>query len=353
MPRSPLAFALPVLALAAGSWFGLGKPDAHHARAMARALAARAASVGLPLPLAASDSPPVEPPSSSVDPSLLPDPTPWPRLNPAVSTRRAWLLAEGPRHEPGDGKRLVTFTFDDGPFPETTPVFLKVLARHDVKATFFWIGHYLEGDADRAVKTREVARQVSAAGHLVGNHTYGHMRLTILPRADVLEQIDRGTLAIENAIGKRPVLFRPPFGQLDAWTSERLQERGAELVLWSCEASDMKADDGQAIFDSLREQLEYAGGGLVLLHDVRWASADALEKLLTWLGRHRWDPAKPDVVGYEVTDLVQYLRATAASPQLYDDRGELEQARSTEWRKHHPTRAAPPAVLAAAGTESP
>ena len=91
---------------------------------------------------------------------------------------------------------------------------------------------------------------------------------------------------------------------------------------------------------------------MVLLHDVRWASAEALDKLLTWLGHHRWDPAKPEVVGYQVTDLVGYLRATASHPQPYDDRGALEQARSAEWRKQHPSRAAPPAVLATTGSEA-
>jgi peptidoglycan/xylan/chitin deacetylase (PgdA/CDA1 family) len=338
-----------VASLAAGTWVGLGRPDAAHARMEAQRLAAKLGvrHVSLPGSSAIAEDPPIP----SVDPSLFPDPTPWPRLNPQVSTRRAWLLAEGPHHPKDDGRRLVTFTFDDGPFPETTPVFLKVLSRHHVRAAFFWIGHYLEGDADRAVKTREVAQQVAADGHLIGNHTHDHMRLTILPRADVLEQIDRSSLAIENAIGKRPILFRPPFGQLDAWTSERLQERGAELVLWSVEANDMKSDDAQAIFDSLREQIEYAGGGIVLLHDIRWASAEALDKLLSWLEHKKWDPARPEVVGYQVTDLAAYLKATAESPQPYEDRGQLEQARSALWRRQHPSRSAPPAALAASSTD--
>jgi peptidoglycan/xylan/chitin deacetylase (PgdA/CDA1 family) len=282
-----------------------------------------------------------------VDPSLLPDPTPWPRLNPEVSTRRAWLLAEGPQHAPGDGRRLVTLTFDDGPFPETTPTYLRILARHNVRAAFFLIGNYLDGDTERAEHTREVAREIARAGHLVGNHTHDHLRLTQLPRADVLAQIDEGAMSIERATGKRPLLFRPPYGQLDSWASERLRERGAELVLWSVEASDMKTEDGQAIADSLREQIEYAGGGIVLLHDIRWGSADALEKLLSWLDHRRWDPRRPDVVGYEVVDLVQYLRATAAAPQPFSDRGELEQARSAEWRRQHPQHVAPPPVTLA------
>jgi peptidoglycan-N-acetylglucosamine deacetylase len=340
MPRlAPLALAA---SLAAGSWIGLGAPAsgviATEARARGEQLTdaiARRVHSTPPSPVHAVPLP-AEPPATGVDPSLLPDPTPWPRLNPGVSTRRAWLLAEGPYHEPGDGRRLVTFTFDDGPFPETTPVFLKILARHGVRATFFWIGNYLDGDEDRAVKSRAVARDVVAQGHFVGNHTHDHQRLTARARAEVLAQIDEGALSIERAVGKRPPFFRPPYGQLDAWTSERLRERGAELVLWSVEAGDMKAENGQAIADSIREQIEYAGGGIVLLHDIRWGSAEALEKLLSWLHRHKYDPERPNVVGYEVVDIVQYLRATAASPQPYEDRRHLEEARSAEWRRLHP-----------------
>jgi peptidoglycan/xylan/chitin deacetylase (PgdA/CDA1 family) len=341
-----------VASLAAGSWVGLGRPSLAAAWEATRGAVAGATERvrAWRSPDASADrggAPPPVDAAPGVDPSLLPDPTPWPRLNPEVSTRRAWLLAEGPYHPPTDGRRLVTFTFDDGPFPETTPHFLKILARHSVRAAFFMLGAYLDGDTDRAARTREVAREVARAGHLVGNHTHDHSRLTTLPRTDVLAQIDEGALSIERAIGKRPSLFRPPYGQLDIWTSERLRERGAELVLWSVEASDMKTDDGQAIADSLREQIEYAGGGIVLLHDIRWGSADALEKLLSWLGHHKWDARRPEVVGYEVVDLVQYLRACAAAPQPFNDRGELEQSRSAEWRKQHPQHAAPPPVTLA------
>jgi hypothetical protein len=58
--------------------------------------------------------------------------------------------------------------------------------------------------------------------------------------------------------------------------------------------------------------------------------------LLSWLAAHTWDPRHPEVVGYEVVDLVTYIRATAASPQPFADRIELENARGAEWRRHHP-----------------
>lgn len=329
-----------MVSLTAGSWVGLGAPTAMEARELEGRLRAR---LETPQTVSAATAPPVEPLSPQVDPSLFPDPTPWPRLNPSASTRKAWLLAEGPSHPPGDGRRLVTFTFDDGPFPETTPVILKILAHHHVRAAFFFIGRYLEGDDPRAVASRETAREVLAAGHIVGNHTLDHALLTAHSHADALAQIDDGAAAIERAIGKRPVFFRPPFGQLDAWTSDHLHDRGAELVLWSVEVGDMKREDSARMADSLEDQIEYGGGGIVLLHDIRWTSGPALETLLTWLDRHRYDPATPERVGYEVVDLVDYIRATAAAPQPFPSRRELERARSAIWRKQHGDH--PPASL--------
>src|SRR5580700_9858918 len=182
----PLLRALPLLALALGTWVGLGSPLAapRENSASSQTPSWKRSSVS------SSSIPPVEATSLPVEASLLPDPTPWPELNPTASISRAWLLAEGPAPKPNSGKRFVTFTFDDGPFPETTPVVLHVLAKHNVRATFFWIGRYLDGDSERAIATRDTARQVAAAGHLVGNHTHDHQRLNALSRAEALAQVD-------------------------------------------------------------------------------------------------------------------------------------------------------------------
>src|SRR5437867_13266119 len=90
------------------------------------------------------EAPASEPPKTetgaekpTIDPSALPDPLPWPRLNPDCTVHRAWLLAEGPA--PTD-KRYVTFTFDDGPTTDVTPKVLKVLAKHSTHGTFFFVG---------------------------------------------------------------------------------------------------------------------------------------------------------------------------------------------------------------------
>lgn len=313
-------------AFAAGTWVGLRPPK--------RAPAAeppKAESAPSPLP---------------VDPSALPDPVPWPRTNPDCSLHRAWLLAEGPAPD-RDGRRLVTFTFDDGPTTDVTPQVLRALRRHGVAATFFFVGQSLRGKPEYARAARAVAADVAAAGHLVGSHTGTHALLTQIDHTRALAEIDDGIDTVAGALGKRPVLFRPPYGQLDAFGEGALRARGLELVLWSVAADDKK--DEASMFESLRDQLEYAGGGVVLMHDTRPETAGALGRLLDWLRARRFDPARPKRTGYDVVDLVTYLRATAAHPQPYADRAALEKARATAFRAAHPRAAEPKPTAPAEG----
>lgn len=321
MPRASHA-CLALVAFASGSWLGLGAPSARELPHYTWERAQEAAPA--PPPARVADE---EPPPRAFDPSWLPSSRPWPRLNVDASTTRAWLLAEGPSRATSPACRPITLTFDDGPFPETTPLVLKVLAKRNLHATFFFIGRYLDGDDERAVDSRKVARDVAAAGHLVGNHTHDHLLLTQLPPAEVQAQIDEGAASIERATGIRPVVFRPPYGKLDDWGRKLVRERGLELILWSIEVADMQHDDAVAMSDSLKTQLQYAQGGLVLLHDIRFSTIAALDKLLAWLDRHPCDPNRPDAEGYEVVDLAEYLRRTANAPQPYADRATLERAR--------------------------
>ncbi len=325
---------LAVIALTAGSWVGLGRPSREaDLRAMfgptTAAVAPPATNRG-----AAADLPPSP---LERDPTLLPDRgSPMAALNPERSIARGWMVAEGPRHEPGDNRRLVTLTFDDGPGAKTTPAVLRLLRRHKVKATFFVIGSYLEGESGRAETARTTLRRVAAAGHLVGNHTHDHVRLTSVSRTQVLEQIDRSAAAIERTLGRRPTLFRPPYGALDAFGEAAVRERGLDLVLWSVEKDDMKRDDEANMFHELVAQLDYKEGGIVLLHDVRMSSVNVLERLLGWIEARRWDPKRPERVGYEIVDLPTYLRAVQAAPLPYASRDELERARAERAEKKRP-----------------
>jgi peptidoglycan/xylan/chitin deacetylase (PgdA/CDA1 family) len=292
--------------LAAGSWVGLHPPSAP--APVPVQVAPEQAEPAPSEPSHAIDQPPRVQGMSAAE---IP---PWPRLNPEASITKAWRLAEGPHRKPGDKRRLVTLTFDDGPFPETTPRVLSLLEQYGVRATFFVIGRYLDGDGERARASREVLAKVVESGHLVGNHTYDHALLTAISHTQVLEQIDRGAAAIERAIGKKPILFRPPFGELDDFGQKAASERRLDVLLWSVEAKDMERDDPQAMFRDIVRQLAYNEGGVVLLHDIRWSSIKILKKLLAYLDARRWDPDRPDRMGYEIVDLPTYLRAVEEAP---------------------------------------
>ncbi|MEO8877456.1 MAG: polysaccharide deacetylase family protein [Polyangiaceae bacterium] len=345
---------VPLSALAIGSWIGLvgretAERDVGHALDRAHTaiygdltiekVVRRFEQLTSPDRAEPSDAPqeanvdPKAPPS--IDPSTLPDPAPFPRMNPTANVGRAWLLAEGPAYEPNDNKRFVTLTFDDGPIPETTPGILRTLAQYKVHATFFLIGRYLDGTDSRAVATRRVAASVLAAGHSIGNHTHDHLLLTTANHAAALAQIEEGAASIERAIGRSPVFFRPPYGQLDPYTEDILQKRSDEVVMWNVEAADMLNDDPDAMAASLEQQIVRSNGGVVLLHDVKPSTARTLPKLLLWLHQHAYDPARPTRVGYQIVDLPEYLRQTAAHPQPYSDRAEVEQGRRDVLNRAH------------------
>jgi peptidoglycan/xylan/chitin deacetylase (PgdA/CDA1 family) len=318
---------VPVLALGVGSWVGL-----HSGPPAQRGSAAGAFGGDSRVSVTHKDTSPAMPPLDrappALDSSVIADPgPPWPELNLQDSTERAWLVAEGPAHPPTDGRRLVTFTFDDGPSPDTAALVLRTLEEHRIRASFFFIGEYLEGRDRRAVETHEWAKRIAAAGHYVGNHTFDHRMLTSLPRASALIEIDRSAAAIESATGKRPILFRPPYGALDPWLEAALRDRGLQLLLWNIDVQDMKRSDPDEILRALQEQLEYNQGGIVLLHDVHAPSVKAFAKVVRWLESDKWDPARPERRGWDIVDLGEYLRATAASPQPYSSRELLERAR--------------------------
>lgn len=312
--RPALRLSIVAMAIAAGTWVGIHPRSGalsyfDESKGVAPPVGAPAVSnAPLPPPLEAA---PVEEPEAPVEAA---SPYPWPRLNEEASISKAWRIADGPHRKPGEHRKFVTLTFDDGPFPETTPRVLELLKKHDIHATFFVIGRYLDGDGERAVASREVLKKTAAAGHLIGNHTHDHSLLTTIAHQQVIDQIDKGAASIERAIGQKPVLLRPPYGQLDDFGQDAVRERGLDVLLWNVEAQDMERDDSYTMYTELVHQLAVKDGGVVLLHDIRWTSVHILERLLDYLDAKKWDPQRPNREGYVVVDLPTYLREIEANP---------------------------------------
>ena len=156
------------------------------------------------------------------------------------------------------GSRLLALTYDDGPSDPYTLRMLEVLARHNVKATFFLIGQFVQ-------EKPAIARAVAEAGHALGNHTWSHPNLIFCSQAEVRREIEQADRAIYDATGLQPRLFRPPFGARRPATLRAVRRLGLEPVMWNVTCYDWKARSAQEIAGHAQRQV--GGGNVILLHD--------------------------------------------------------------------------------------
>ena len=156
------------------------------------------------------------------------------------------------------GRRALALTFDDGP-SESTRAILEILARHGVPATFFMCGANVE-------RLPSVAREVAAAGHEIGNHSYGHPYLFLKTPAAVRADLARAQTAIASATGVQPRWFRAPFGVRWFGLRRAQAELGLSGVMWTAIGYDWKlrADEVAA-----RIAAQAANGSILCLHDGR------------------------------------------------------------------------------------
>jgi peptidoglycan/xylan/chitin deacetylase (PgdA/CDA1 family) len=156
------------------------------------------------------------------------------------------------------GTKQLALTYDDGPNDPHTLRLLEVLARHDVHATFFLIGRYVQ-------QRPEIAREIVKAGHVVGNHTFTHPLLTFESAAEVRHELSACRSAIEDAIGRHSHLFRPPFGGRRLAVLRIVRELGLEPVMWNVTGYDWNAPPSAVIERKVAKQIR--GGDVILLHD--------------------------------------------------------------------------------------
>jgi len=158
----------------------------------------------------------------------------------------------------GKNPRQLALTYDDGPNDPHTLRLLEVLAKHDVRATFFLIGRYVQ-------QRPEIAREVALAGHALGNHTFSHPNLIFCSQTQTRIQLQECTRAIQDATGQTPKLFRPPFGGRRTSTLRIVRELGLTPVMWDVTGFDWNAHSSAAVEQKVMK--ETRGGSVILLHD--------------------------------------------------------------------------------------
>jgi peptidoglycan/xylan/chitin deacetylase (PgdA/CDA1 family) len=164
----------------------------------------------------------------------------------------------------GPGIREVALTFDDGPNDPYTLQLLDLLARHEVRATFFLIGSFVR-------RHPEIARALRQAGHLLGNHTMSHPSLLWQRPMRVREELVTCSAAIEDATGEAVRYFRPPFGTRRPDVFRAAVDLGLTPVMWNVTAHDWDATEPQLlasrVHTAIRHNQQGRRGSNILLHD--------------------------------------------------------------------------------------
>jgi len=176
----------------------------------------------------------------------------------------------------------VALTFDDGPWPPTTPKVLAALAQECVRATFFLIGK-------PASEHPALVRRIAAEGHTVGHHTWTHRSLMRIAPGEATEEIDRGISANEMALHgvatsvPSTPFFRFPGFESTAATLELLQSRGIVVFGADLWASDWNAMTPQQELRLITDRLKVARKGIILFHDSKARTAAMLPAFLRYL----------------------------------------------------------------------
>jgi peptidoglycan/xylan/chitin deacetylase (PgdA/CDA1 family) len=173
----------------------------------------------------------------------------------------------------------VVLTFDDGPWPANTPAVLKALADECTRAVFFPIGKH-------ATYHPEILRQVAAAGHAVGAHTWSHANLNSKKMTDQLakDEIEKGFSAVKLALGAAPSpFFRFPELQHGPAAMAYLGTRNVAIFSCDLDSFDFRAKDAAQIVNTVMTKLDKQGKGIILMHDFQKHTAEALPTLLSRL----------------------------------------------------------------------
>lgn len=177
---------------------------------------------------------------------------------------------------------VVALTFDDGPGSVYTDSVLDLLKAENARATFFVIGEALE-------RRPETARRIVAEGHELGNHSYSHRRLVLVPQRTIRHEVERTDSLIRQLGASGPIYFRPPYGKRLIGLPWYLARTGRITVLWSLEPDTWH----RAAPDMARHVMEnIRPGAIILLHvelQSRSEERRALRMMIDGLQRRGYD----------------------------------------------------------------
>lgn len=194
-------------------------------------------------------------------------------------------------------KPMVALTFDDGPSPYT-PGILDTLEKYKSRATFFEVGNRINQYPGTVLR-------ISRMGCEIGNHSYDHPLLGNASAAKIHSQISSTDAKIKAVTGKRPALFRPPYGSIG---SSLRNNAGRPMILWSIDTLDWKYRNADSVYRAVIGHVK--DGDIILMHDLYGSTRTAVQKIVPQLRKQ----------GYQlvtVSELAQYKNVKLSAGKSY------------------------------------
>lgn len=156
-------------------------------------------------------------------------------------------------------KREIALTFDDAPDTHFTPQVLDQLKKMNVKATFFIVGN-------RAEKHPEMIARIVREGHAIGNHSYNHPNFNKLNDTAFREQIQKTDQILQRLIGYKPVIVRPPYGNITEGQIKWLISQKKKIVNWNVDSLDWKNLTAEQVMTNILADIR--PGSIILQHSA-------------------------------------------------------------------------------------
>lgn len=185
-------------------------------------------------------------------------------------------------------KKQVSLSFDAAWGNDQTQKLLDILAKYKVKSTFFLVGDWVRTYPDDVKK-------IAAAGHDVGNHSNTHPYMTQLDGDGIKNEIEICSSEVEKLTGKRPTLFRPPYGDYNNAVVDTVNGLGMYCVQWSIDSLDWQDPSPSEILAKVQNNL--APGAIILMHNGAKNTPDALPSVIEYIQSQ----------GYEIVPISQLL----------------------------------------------
>lgn len=207
------------------------------------------------------------------------------------TVRRVSVLLSGriiPIYSVETPEKKVAVSFDAVWGADQTPKLLEIMAKNNVRTTFFLSGFWLE-------KYPEMVKEIARAGHEIGNHTYTHPHLNSLPKEKIADELLRTHRLIQELTGQTATLFRPPFGEYNNKVIETAAECGYKTIIWDIDSLDWQDLSAAAMLERIQKRLQ--PGAIILFHNAGKHTPEAVSRLLPILSSK----------GYSVVPISQLL----------------------------------------------